>query len=781
MQLPPLHDLLQQSTWRRLLAIAESHQLPASTRQRKATLVDMLQHHLQSQAVLHAILPQLDASATAALMALVDAKGSLPAYPFQQRFGRIRDYRPWSDEHKEEAKPWLTPAGATERLLYLGLVYCGPRRPQPGHVEQITLPAELLDPLRRALNQDSSTTPHTPQERPGKPAGLTLHLGLWLSAIADGAVRTRHQRWLLPTLLDRLIRRLRLDEITPCRSERHVPYLAFLHQLAHRAEFVEHGETLRLTPLAWRWLAAGPAMRLQSLWNAFAQPREMDPSFEMRWHTPGEALTHHGVARVVDTLREQPVESWFPLVALDGESAVAPTLLEQLRLHDVWGILPSRRFSDDPQVHPMLDNDPLLDFFSGPLFWFGLLDLDSRQEHSGTPARDALYAKVTTLGAWLLALPGHGPPPDPPAKLCRTVGRGSRLFKQINAQIDDDGEGDLIIAEAGTSPECMARLTRYCKWLDEAELPPGLYAMRLAPQRIAQAASAGVDVNEICQDIAFALTPGLSGEGVQGATLSRRLRQRIRKWAAQGTRVRIHNLAVLETDDEALMRRLRRRKLIRRHLGTPIGPRRATINPDDAGALVKRLAGEGLAVTPRLGTGERKQKSGGAMSGGSALSEAESYFLVELYRGLGEYVDLPVKISWEARQALSAALSDAQCTAAEEHVAAIVEQIRRGLNGYLALPPWKSAPSAESDPRAIKRVLEGAIEQGRRVRIVYWSADSSRPLEREVTPYTIQENSRVDYLHAYCHLREEERVFRVDRIEHCESLGPRASGPSDAA
>jgi predicted DNA-binding transcriptional regulator YafY len=61
--------------------------------------------------------------------------------------------------------------------------------------------------------------------------------------------------------------------------------------------------------------------------------------------------------------------------------------------------------------------------------------------------------------------------------------------------------------------------------------------------------------------------------------------------------------------------------------------------------------------------------------------------------------------------------------------------------------------------------LEAAIEAGETVEIDYYTAGRAHQTTRRVDPLRLEWHGDVVYLIAYCHLREDQRVFRVDRIE----------------
>lgn len=86
-------------------------------------------------------------------------------------------------------------------------------------------------------------------------------------------------------------------------------------------------------------------------------------------------------------------------------------------------------------------------------------------------------------------------------------------------------------------------------------------------------------------------------------------------------------------------------------------------------------------------------------------------------------------------------------------------------DGVVAASPAEPAlPGTAEDaagPRAIRGLLERAVTEGRQVRLEYFaSSRGGTPSERVVDPWAFGE----DLLRGYCHLRQGERTFAVDRI-----------------
>jgi len=66
--------------------------------------------------------------------------------------------------------------------------------------------------------------------------------------------------------------------------------------------------------------------------------------------------------------------------------------------------------------------------------------------------------------------------------------------------------------------------------------------------------------------------------------------------------------------------------------------------------------------------------------------------------------------------------------------------------------------------------IQKAIDLRSKLKIRYFSSNKANVSEREITPKLIKAEANKDVLVGFCHLRNEERSFRLDRILHMEML-----------
>ena len=88
----------------------------------------------------------------------------------------------------------------------------------------------------------------------------------------------------------------------------------------------------------------------------------------------------------------------------------------------------------------------------------------------------------------------------------------------------------------------------------------------------------------------------------------------------------------------------------------------------------------------------------------------------------------------------------------------------------------KAAPSG-----LVVMVLSESIQSGRRV-LLHYRSSREEVTERAFDPYGIAYHQRFWYTIGYCHLRQGQRLFRLDRITHIETTSetfpPRADFPA---
>ena len=76
---------------------------------------------------------------------------------------------------------------------------------------------------------------------------------------------------------------------------------------------------------------------------------------------------------------------------------------------------------------------------------------------------------------------------------------------------------------------------------------------------------------------------------------------------------------------------------------------------------------------------------------------------------------------------------------------------------------FRNAQPDGGDVRCFRRLLR-AVREGRQLELVYWSASRDEECRRVVDPYHLTSVQSDWYLVAYCHVREDVRMFAPSRI-----------------
>lgn len=87
-------------------------------------------------------------------------------------------------------------------------------------------------------------------------------------------------------------------------------------------------------------------------------------------------------------------------------------------------------------------------------------------------------------------------------------------------------------------------------------------------------------------------------------------------------------------------------------------------------------------------------------------------------------------------------------------------------------PDWKNeevVDPADIDPtKGHSELVRWAIASGQDLQLAYFSRNRGELTERRITPISLEAET---YVHAYCHLRRDERIFRISRIAELEPVG----------
>ena len=715
---------LEAQPWRWLRAICRTHGLPFASNTTKEQAVQKLLPVLANPPTIQATWDVISAEARAALRALAENGGQMPRAEFIARFGPIRPCKPWRADAPK--RPWQMPISPAEVLAYRGLIFAlnlgTTRRPSWA----IVLPDEIHSALAVYLDQPL-TAGLKPTPTPLSPvADLTDDLFTFLAFLNRRDVRPLHSRWLPPTEIRCLAPHLTgLDSLPDgVRSERRVPYLAFIHYLAERAGLVgPSAGLLKPTLLARDWLRLPRAGRIQRLWEAWCG-EDKDSKVWLRYQLPAvrndDPLPRfHGLLKALATC--EPGHAYPLDDFLHALGQYAPALFRPYA-DSLWSGGAPADFHDAATTC-------LRSLLTGPLAWFGVLRIANGE---------SAIVSLSPLGAALLGREDGAWPQDV------TAPAGTPLLR---VHYEEQDETPALIVEASPALPLPDRFTL------ESIVPPerdaaGRYC--LTRERFLRAMQRGYTLEDF-----LALLERGTGDALRPIELGT-----LYRWAEDFEQVRIYPALLMTVRDPALLRELCAVRRIRQKLGKTLSARTITVNASRLDQLLRQLEKRGIVPQlerpPTPGDAGRAQHAAPLPSADRVSIVAALHCAALLRDALGLNFHLPFPLVRDWEDALSQAERDA--------VAALLDETERRLRDRLTPshaeyhPPFPIAP--------LLPILEEAIARRATVEIEYHPAGDRPVTVRRVDPLRLEQRGRLGtmYLIAFCHLRGEERTFRVDRI-----------------
>jgi hypothetical protein len=712
-----LQHCLTAQSWHTLYALSRANAIPFHGQWTQPEAAAALVIAFQERS-LAPLLDTLSSEARAALRTLLRAGGQMARTAFIYRFGEFHPYRPWRDDARPE--PWTQPRSPTEQLVYRGLIFplnLGTTE-RPVHV--FALPVDYRAALQAAL--DIEVQPLTVAQ-PDAPT-LVQHLFAFLSYLNRESVTPLHGRWLAPRHFRALAPFLEpyADPAKTARSELQFRYLAFIHYLAERLGLVDRvAGYLRPTSTAWGWLDTPLQAQYQALWEAWRESSEANRALWHRYRLPpqDEDEPPERLQQLIGLLARHPPEGVTPAAYLDALQTRAPALFRPQTAYQAW----AETDADAREAYRSDMVTALEQLLRGPLAWFGAVAL----------ADD--HVTLTALGAALVGrAEGAWPNPRAPVRLQITTGTEAATdTPALRLHVVLQAEGD----EGRLTPARRLALEQFAPPDPEQ---PGHYTLARAPVQAVLQQGRHVDGLLTLLEQAAGPLPPL----VVGACY---------RWAAEVDRLQVRRITVLEAQDPDLLQDLTAERRIRETLLETLSARAVRVDASQLDALLRRLAYRDLY--PRLDLPAPAPEPETDLS-----AEAR----ITLGAALAVYATLTDRLSADVRPPHTLArqwrrrLTDAERDALERRVETLLDALRQATPSPIEdhLP----APTGE-----ILAVLEQAIAESASVKIRYYTAGRDHVTERRVDPLRLEWRGEVAYLIAYCHLRQAQRVFRVDRIE----------------
>ncbi|MCE7985714.1 MAG: WYL domain-containing protein [Caldilinea sp. CFX5] len=668
--------------------------------------------------------------------------------------------------------PWRQPQSVSEELFYRGLLLPGTDQPLPD-APWLVLPWALRQPLERLLAARLGLLPlHRlpPEPLPAQPPVLLHDLAQWLIYRQQQRDLVLLQgRWLPPRHLRAFQARLlqpapHSTQSARPASHKQAHWPAFLSFLAAAAELTT---PQGISAAGWQWLAADPAQQLRLLWRAWC---DAPPSLRSAYHQPAAWLPAPWPQLLFPYLEETFAPAWLTDVVLAMESDWRPYFVAHLPslraldeamagvlavlLHHFDAIAPAHAI-DDRQWPPLPGG---LGLAEATRLAGALPDSGPLAPYDQWPYVQIGY-QLTTLGRWLLALPGARSPQT----------RWRRRPKPARLTVTPDHW--LLTLPVDAAPLAQAHLAPFAQ-VETGDDPTGtvaatgVHTYRLQATTVGQAAAAHLGLPTLLD----ALT-------TLGLTLTPDQLAHLHNWYAAGQQLQLLLLPLVRTTDAALMARLQQNRRLQPWLGEVLSPTTAIWHGDGA-AFVAALRQQGFYPDAAAWSQEGTPPAGetGATGEGAApalVRDAGALWLAaRIYQWLGQFLPLPVALPDDQVRLLTQSLSPGQQAAVTAHLAQLEDRLRQLLD-HLPFTP----PPTPTDPEQWRPLVAAAIAAKTPLQMRYFSAGRNLTTDRLIDPYWIEEAHGIPYLRAYCHSAGAVLTFRLDRIEAL-ALSPASSSPN---
>ena len=738
-----LYDSLMAQSLRTIEAISRARAFPFDTHASKAKSARRLADLLLRPNTVRAAWKSLSDEARGALRDLARRPDPIPREDFIYRYGEFRPHKPWRDDAPR--RPWLEPISPAERLLYSGLVLALNLGTSKRPLWVIALPDEIRAALAGLLPLPPAprvSPPTSPQSR----SQIDRQVFTLLSFLNTRDVQALWGRWLPPKMAQGLIERLALlaypepfgGDDAPIRSELAIPRLTFIHYLAERAGLLDisgAGRYLKPTLLVKAWLSTPPARRIETLWNAWLKADKAAGDLWRRYRLPtvGDDDPLARLRGLIRALKMLPLDEAVPLDAfLDELSRDDPALLRPDASYAAWEAIGEY----GQENYCGLVRSCLEKILGGPLAWFGAVRVEGIVDDPAAP----LSVSLTPLGATLLQREAEEQK-EPPAQAPAEASLGAPLRLALE---EKENPAITIHASADTPLPALWSLEEMAELVKEK---PGRYA--LSRRSFLRALDRGHTVEGITAQL----------EGDSGDALSPGVLHLLYNWAEAHGQITLRPAMILQTRDPALLQELASAKRVRDKFTATLSARAVTVDASALDLLVRQLEKRGLhATVERFAFRPAPQPE--------AVSAADRVAIVAALRlaqhlsreaGLRQHLPYPLVRDWEA------SLSLPERDAAASWVSRVLDRLPRRYYR----PEGDYRPPFPVEP--LLPVLKEAIATGATVEIEYHAFE--RPITtRRVDPLRLEQWGKRgrDYLIAFCHLRGEERTFRVDRIAQVE-------------
>jgi hypothetical protein len=282
----------------------------------------------------------------------------------------------------------------------------------------------------------------------------------------------------------------------------------------------------------------------------------------------------------------------------------------------------------------------------------------------------------------------------------------------------------------------------------------------LSPSHLRRAWQMGRSLHSIRQEL----------EQVTGDPLPAELVWQLRRWEQQWRQVRLYPATILEVSDTALLEQFTRSRSIRSCISRTLSPHAVVVRQGDMPALVRRMQRRGAQPSfssTDLEDAASKPAASASASGFAQPDLAHAYVSALLLHHVTDWAHadlLRYRPPFAVVESLGHALSVEDRLLAQQLLADAKADYERAQQFGQAtrLQPAMPITLAEESQRVAQ--LQIAI-QNRTSRTITYCAANGQLSQRTLTPHRIEWHDAVPYLIAFCHLAQDERTFRIDRIQ----------------
>lgn len=718
-----LLDCLEHQSWRTLLAIARMRGVAFPYRVPKAEVAARLRGPLADADAVRGAYAALSDGARAALHMLLEADTPPDDFAVEARFGPLNRFGAGDDR---ATPPWEKLATPTDEVVFRGLAY--PVRGKRGgrRVTVFVVPDEVRgvvgDERKARLGKTARERVGAGIAVEGRP-GIDRAVFALLSYLNREGVAPQWGRWMPPNALKGLAAHLPHPAAGAVgSSELRSPYVRFVHYLAESAGLVGVvGGLLKPTLDARRWLALPMPGRLRLLWDAWSAETPANVDLWGRYKLPGadwENPPAH-LSRLLSALETAGGTAPVDVDAfLDALEASHPSLFIPATPRSSyweWDELDAETQESVRRERRRYSRAALGELLRGPLEWFEAVVMRDGDAAIGVTGRAALGSCE-----W---------PVDPPPA----------VPKVSHSAVD----GGTVVVDAPDGFPLPALFE-----LEEIAPPdpaaPGVY--RVTRERLLTSMGRGRSPVDFLEKHAGPLPVEVLSA--------------LDKWARDFGEVSIRAVTLLETRDPALMRQLTREKRVRDKLGRTLSARAVCVDSSGVDALVRRL--RKCNIVPHVDLPPRPVVDAPAdlseedvIACAAALSIQEMLYLEFSAASAPPYHllrKMEASLTQTGRDAVKWAVEDVRSA-----IGRITRPVKRNYDEH-GPPPFPVKP--------LLPVIEAAIADGATLEIEYHPAGERPPTTRRVDPLRVEERSGtwVMYMVGFCHLRGDNRTFRIDRI-----------------